>query len=350
MGITIKIALYLLSAVVVSTLFLLFYRRSDRSELLRFLRRLVLYSLPLMGLLGLFLFGYRRVAKQLQGIPMHDQIITSAQNILKKPYHTIIMGNSRTYRGINPDMFDSLTYNFSFDNETFLEQDFKFQYLKQHDRLPKLLVLGVDYFEFSFLSLAMRESYREVFGAAYDSLLNSLSNAQGAEYKPMDNVDDWVNSKMGVFGRGSSQYLDYLRRRLFLGEPMRVPYLKDNGQYIIDPVPDGKEGTFMTRSIEVQPYQKERFEALMAAARNNRVQVVLLMAPCRDIELACYTDQAKKQLDDYFRSFERPDSVWYLNMSAVEGFSVVDFMDDTHLKPQAADRYSRLLNQKLQTL
>lgn len=343
MSIITQIALYVSSAGLISLLFLLFYQKTDKIEILKFLRRLGLYMLPLIVLVGSLMVGIKLMSKKLNGITMNDQIIMSFDNVLKKTYETIIMGNSRTYRGVNPDMMDSTTYNFSFDNETFFEQYFKLQYLDRSNQLPRLLILGVDYFEFSFLSQAMQASYRPYFGEEYNNLLNQLSRNIGVEFAPIDNVDDWFNSKMSeVFGRSTSQYLSYLWRTL-QGSPFEAPCLKANGQYVVRPVPTAVDGEFMTRSSKMEPCQQEKFEQIMAFAKQRQIKVILLMPPCRDIEMDCYTQDVKDNMNIYFKSFERPDSVWYLNMSELENYHVDDYMDGTHLNPIAADKFSRQL-------
>lgn len=348
MSITTQIALYVSLAGVISLLFILFYKKTDKAEILKFLRKLGLYILPLIVLVSSLMAGLKMMSKRLNGITMNDQIAMSFDNVLKKPYKTIIMGNSRTYRGINPDMMDSTTYNFSFDNETFFEQYFKLQYLDKNNRLPQLLILGVDYFEFSFLSQAMQASYSPYFGEQYNSLLNKLAQNKVVEFAPIDNVDDWFNSKMsGAFGRGASQYLSYLWRTI-QGKPFEAPYLKENGQYIVNPVPMAVDGEFMTRSSKMEIYQQEKFEQIVAFAKERQMKVILLMPPCRDIEMDCYTQDVKDNMNRYFSSFERPDSVWYLNMSELRGYGIVNFMDDTHLNPIAADRFSKQLNDTIQ--
>lgn len=350
MSVIFQIALYVIVAAVFVILFLAFYKRNDKKEIVRFLKRLALFAIPLFIIISLLVIDSRRMAPTLNGISMKDQIDSSFSYVTQKPYHTIIMGNSRTYRGVNPEFMDSTTFNFSFDNETFLEQYFKLKYLEANNALPKLIVLGVDYFEFSFLSLAMQESYSKYFGTEYDSLMLSLSNANGAEYGKIETVDDWVNSKMsGAFGRGASQYLHYFARKI-AGNPVQAPYLKSNGQYIINPVPQAYDGEFMTRSSKMQPYQKEKFEQIITFCCDKNIRLVLLMPPCREIELGCYTDESKNQMNSYFKSFEEPERVWYLNLSNLKQYDTKDYMDETHLKPDAADRFSKTLNDTLISL
>ena len=125
MNVVFQVALYLIALGVLVVAFLLLYRREDKKQMMRFLYKLAIYITPLFIVVMLFLVDYRKMAPVLNGISMNDQLEQSFENVLKKPYRTIILGNSRTYRGINPDLIDSSTYNFSFDNETFLEQYFK---------------------------------------------------------------------------------------------------------------------------------------------------------------------------------------------------------------------------------
>lgn len=347
MSIIFQIALYCGITTIVVILFMIFYRGKDKKQINKFVAKLILYALPLVMLIGLFLINFKMMSRVLNGISMENQIITSFGNVIEKPYETIIMGNSRTYRGINPEMMDSTTYNFSFDNETFLEQYYKLIYLEQNKALPKRLILGVDYFEFSFLSQAMRGTYANYFVPQYDSTITELLKDGGKlEFKPIGSVDDWFNDKMSaVFGRGASQYLSHLGRSI-AGQPLQAPYLKDDGQYIILPVPRASDGEFMKRSSEIKEYQRVKFEQIIDFAKQKGIEVILLMPPCREIELKCYTEEFKDSLDNYFSSFE---NVTYLNMSQADDFTTKDYMDDTHLTPKAADRFSVLLYNKIRT-
>lgn len=277
---------------------------------------------------------------------MADQISQSFDKVLTQPNEILIMGNSRTYRGLNPEFISPRCYNFSFDNETFFEQYYKLKYLEQQSITPELLILGVDYFEFSFLSLAMRNSYMPYFDTRYSIELDSLSQSGNQfEFGESENVDDFVNKKMSaVFGRGASQYLSYVYRQL-KEDTLMYPYLKDNGQYIINPVPKAQDGEFLTRSSAVNDYQKDKFEQIVTYCKENKIKLLLLMPPCRDIELQCYTETFKDSLNNYFHSFEDKDNIWYLNLSEQHPYTTADFMDDTHLTPLAADRFSYEIQQ-----
>lgn len=350
MNVVFQVALYLIALGVLVVAFLLLYRREDKKQMMSFLYKLAIYITPLFIVVMLFLVDYRKMAPVLNGISMNDQLEQSFENVLKKPYRTIILGNSRTYRGINPDLIDSSTYNFSFDNETFLEQYFKLKYLERNGHLPRLLILGVDYFEFSFISLAMQGTYSKYFTEDYNSLMSSLSSTEGVEYSKSENIDDWFNTKMSaIFGRGASQYLSYLGRRI-IGEPLSAPYLKENGQYIINPVPKANEGDFMVRPSKVESYQKEKFEQIIDFAKTRGIKIILLMPPCRAVELRCYSEEFKNTMDDYFHSFELIDSIYYLNLSELKGYSTVDYMDETHLTPEASDRFSQTLSDTIKQL
>ena len=74
------------------------------------------------------------------------------------------------------------------------------------------------------------------------------------------------------------------------------------------------------------------------------------MPPCRAVELRCYSEEFKNTMDDYFHSFELTDSIYYLNLSELKGYSTVDYMDETHLTPEASDRFSQTLNDTIKQL
>ena len=339
-----KIAIPIFMATVLIVVFLIFYKGSDRPEIIRFTKRLTVFATPITILLLLIVGGYKLNTDQLNGISMAQQIETSFGQVLNKKYNTIIMGNSRTYRGINPAKMDTLTYNFSFDNETFFEQYYKLLYLESHNSLPKTLILGVDYFEFSFLSGAMQTSYQKFFEPQYIKSYNNYAKDNTIKFQKETKADDYINTRInGYFGRGASMYLNHIWRIKILRQSPQSSYLKTNGQYIINPVPTSSEGTFMTRESNKIDIQVEAFENIIAMCKRLNIKLVILMPPCRDIELACYSHKTKQTFNTYFESFTIKNKIYYINLSNTGRYTYNDYMDQTHLTPIAADKFSTQL-------
>lgn len=318
--------------------FIIFYNKSDKKDFYKFSNRLILCSLPTVIITFVFILFMFSKRNELNGISMSDQLIESFKNSINTKYKTYIFGNSRCYRGIDPEFISNNTFNFAYDNETFFEQYFKLQYLSNNKIIPDTIILGVDYFEFSFVSDAMSNTYAQYFPKEYLSRLNGF-NCDKSSTKNNTNVDDFVNANLSnIFGRSSSQYISHLYDLIVYGK-YKAPFLKKNGQYIINPVPKAKEGDFVKRDTTILDIQKEYFEKIITYSNINNIIVYLVMPPTRDIERFSYNKSFIEKLDRYFISLSNKQNIYYINYYHID-LDLNLFMDDTHLTPDGAIYFS----------
>lgn len=328
--------------------FFLLYRKDDRNEFLYFFWKVGLYSLPIILVVSVYFFTAKEHRSVLNGISMSEQLNQGFHNAVASKTETYILGNSRCYRGLNPDVLGSSVYNFAYDNETFLEQYYKLIYLKKHGNIPSTIILGVDYFEFSFVSVALKDIYKNYFSPDY---LKSTNKFTVKSNNQLSELNNFINSQVAtLFGRSASQYLDFLYYHYVLNEPIQYPYLKDNGQYIISPLPSAKEGDFVKRDSIILDIQKHSFESIVSFAKSHNIKLFLVMPPTRQIERDSYRLEFTKRMDEYFISRCMEGSVYYINYFNDNEFVTADFMDDTHLTPVGADRFSEKLRMDIEVL
>jgi hypothetical protein len=318
--------------------FLFFYKRNDKKEFIKFTKKMVMYALPIFFIVFIYYFAEKPYHELLNGISSSDQLIQSFKNSISSKKSIYIYGNSRCYRGINPYLISKSSFNFSYDNETFLEQYFKIEYLRNHKIIPDTIILGVDYFEFSFVSTAMSDIYKRYFTPEYLHSIDRFNQNEGSN--KVQGVNEFININLSnLFGRSASQYFYYLYNKTVNRTKMEVPYLKENGQYIINPIPKAGEGDFLKRDTNILNIQRIYFEKILSFSLENNVIVFLVMPPLRNIERRCYKNSFIDEMDKYFISKCKDNRVFYINYFERD-YDLTYFMDDTHLNPSGADKFS----------
>ena len=307
-----------------------------------YFRKIFVFIVPIGLLISVLLVGDSILAKKEYGITMENQIKQQFAAINERKYDTIILGNSRLYRGINPELLDSDCYNFAFDNDSFLECYYKLKYLETIEKLPERVILGVDYFEFSFVSAGMQSTYDDFFNKEYDDILANCSSLSFGGEK--SNFDTQINKKLNIlFISNYYNAISYLYNR-YIKKDKRVSYISELGQYCIYPQPKAKAGDFLTRSSEIMNEQKNAYDKIILFCKENDIKIIQLMLPLRDIELNCYTLETKEKFDNLFIT-----NVYakYISYASESDFTISDFMDDTHLNLNGADKFTKLLNTDL---
>lgn len=307
-----------------------------------YFKRIFIFFAPIGFVLCALMVINSILTKKEYGITMEQQIKQQFDAINEKYYDTIILGNSRLYRGINPELLDGNCYNFAFDNDSFLECYYKLKYLETNEKLPKRIILGVDYFEFSFVSAGMQAAYDAYFDKEYDEIILNCSSLSFDNKKT--DIDDKINKRLNILLiHNYYNAVSYLFNKYILKDN-RVSYVSEYGQYRIYPQPKAKAGDFLTRSSNILEEQKSAYEKIFELCKQNNIAIIQVMLPLRDIEQNCYSEETKLLFNNMFSSNNHSK---YLNYSTNENFSLKDFMDDTHLNLSGADNFTTLLNDDL---
>lgn len=302
------------------------------------------FLLSVAGLIALLYLEYAHlVIRHVMGPPTKEQIRESFENALARKYDLLILGSSRPYRGINPDKLSVPAYNFSHDNDSFNQAFYKLKYLQEQGIKPKYLVLGVDYFSFSFLSDTRNYAYAKYLDAAY---LEDFVKEEGTFFDRAHAFDAKFNAYMGLnFTATVPQFLAGLLKIVTNKNAENLPYLKESGQYIVFGQAKPKDVT--QSKAEILPIQEKYFERLLQACRQNNIQVVMVMLPSRPNELNSFKPEEKEKINQIYQTAAKENNFVYLNYATDSRFTMSDFTDITHLNREAADRFTTILDQDL---
>lgn len=248
-----------------------------------------------------------------------QQVSESFKNAMEREYDVLALGNSRMYRGINPDKFELKTFNFSHDNDTYNQLYYKLKYLLDNGKAFKTVVLGVDFFQFSFISDTRNYAYIKFLDAEYNK--------------------DYPNKPYLL--------LYHLRKlKPVQAEGLRIcksytPYLKENGQFYREgkasPNDKGK------RDIRRKEIQIKYFERILELCTQKKIKVYLLMLPTRENELVNYKPNEIEEFNTFLNNY-LTENIVLLNFTYDSTYNIDDFADITHFTPLAADRFSKQLS------
>ena len=286
-------------------------------KIIKFLIKFCYFIAPLIIVyFGFMYFVVPSILSYNYGPNTEEQITQSFNNALKKDYDLLVLGNSRLYRGVNPERFQIETFNFSHDDDTYIKIFFKLKYLIKNNKDFEYMILGVDYFQFSY----MNDSRNYIYGTYFGEDFLKLYGEKDLDKFKMENLKR-------RFHPVKLKSLTYKKNNIFL---------KQNGQYIKPG--KSKKGQFQKRSAELLPIQREYFEKTLQLAKDNNISVFLLMAPVRDSQMKNYTEYDIQNFQNFINKFSDKYSA-FLNYSRDENYDSSDYTDVTHLTPEAADRF-----------
>ena len=317
------------------------------------LLRLLLFALAVAAL-ALVVEGVARpLWPEAAGPSLQERIDYGFAGVKARRYECVAVGNSRVYRGLNPDRLGLTAFNFAQDDDAFNQIYYKLRYMEDHGVVATTIVIGVDYFQVSFLSDRRNFAYALHFAPAYMDDFErppqeGLGRVVWAALHPIDEAG--FNAFMiRHFTRPAALLLERGLAK-FRGEPPAPPvrvFVKENGQYVVE-APAGPIGP-IERDATRLPIQEHYFEAALEWARRNGVRLFLVMPPLQERELASYAPGVIETFDRWLESRARAHGATYLNFSTHPGFGDGDFADVTHLTADAADRFSELLGDAIRT-
>ena len=304
----------------------------------KFIARILLMVLICSLLIGVYCKAAGFAAKKYNGPTTADQIHMSFDHAVSDDYNCYFLGNSRIYRNINPDCFPSVhAYNFGHDNDSYNQMYYKLLYLMEHKEPIEYLIIGTDYFQFSFLADSRNYVYSNLFPEEYQH-----------DYGDQSRLDIMLEYYKAVWTNKQAAVLSCLK--LILNRPAgeNVSYQKDNGQYSTSGTADPDE--VIDRDYSVLDIQLDYFRKIIAVCEANGIQLYVIMPPLWSGETKLHTDEERKVFDDMIRS-ELSGTAFagnYINYSEENGLSsYTDFIDITHLNAEASDRFSEYISEKI---
>jgi len=325
---------------------------SSSSPVLHFVKKCAILAFPVLILMGLSRYATESIRHAVYGPSLRERMVRAFDLAAQGRYEWLVLGNSRMYRGVNPTFFPRPGFNLSQDDDGFNHAYYKLRYLEERGIQPRIVILGIDYFQFSALSETRLRFYKSYLGASfladYSTNTSSIARVFDEVFTPSLNTD--ANEFASVFFSQTPLSLVKWGAARLRGQPMERRYvLKDNGQYSVD-VELAFEGDFIKRKIIRLPIQEEYFRRVIQWSAERRIPVVLVMPPVRDIELASYDDASVDQFERFLKPFINNHSVFYLNYARDKRFSIREFGDVTHLNPAGADKFSEILSGDLKKL
>ena len=307
------------------------------------MKKLLLKLILLSLLSGFIIYGYcifaTYAAQKYHGRTTADQILMSFHNSVAEKYNCYFLGNSRIYRNINPDMFPLVKgYNFAHDNDSYNQMYYKLLYLLNHGENIDYLFVGTDYFQFSFMSDTRNYIYSTLFPREYSADFPNGRNwlVQKKEYYKTI----WENKQNCL-----DSCFDYMLNK---PEPDHVNYQKKNGQYVVEGMAKGNET--IDRDYSVLDMQYEYFKKILYICEQNDIVLYVIMPPLWEGETRSHTDEERKTFDAMIKDTLSGTPYFnnYINYSEREGLlPFTDFIDITHLTPEASDHYSRYLHEMI---
>ena len=297
--------------------------------------------------LGLAMLAFQqgsvRVLRKAMGPNTASQIDYAFRHLAEEPrMDCVLMGSSRIYRGLNPEKLGGRTFNFAHDGDGFNHVFYKLLYLQRIGKLPPNLVVGIDYFSFATIDPTRRELYRAYFPQQFASDYAAVEPPKERWGQACnDEANAWLDKHFSqvlplVFQAAASS-----------GGPQRA--LSENGQYRVagDPRRPYLRSAFQPfrRNSYRTPMMTGYFERFLALCRQSGVRVALVMPPCNIYEQSAYTCRDKLEFWDYVNG--RCGGCQVLSFETDRSFGLRDFIDSTHLKNEAADRFSERLRSRL---
>jgi hypothetical protein len=283
------------------------------------------------------------------------QIEQSFNNLGKERFDLLFIGNSRLYRGINPDSISAFkAYNFSYDGDSFLQTYYKLKYIEEHKINFKYAVISADYFSFSLLADNSNSNYYHYFNNSYKTICNGelkkipvfksdkkKENSSWRVYKYMDNLNDdfnqWITKNIN---NSAIQFIKGLK-----STNADKPFLKPSGQYIVNS--KAGEEDFLERSSDVYTPLQNYLDSILLHCTKNNIKVFLAMLPTRKNELKNYKHDFQNNIDNFYKSLTDNKNVFYLNYKNDSTYKLEDFSDLTHFSVKGADRFSKQITKDL---
>jgi hypothetical protein len=274
------------------------------------------------------------------------QIDSSFKWALTNDFDLLILGSSRFYRGINPDAFQIPVFNFSHDNDAYNQMYYKLIFLKNHQKAFKYLVLPADYAPFSNISDTRNHLYKKYFDPEY---FNDYIPGKAINGKLIHDINNSFDRFIKIrFSMTFTKFLESIPAFIRKEKPPYIPFMKSNGQYI----KPGKStpDIFVRRDYTSFELQENYFHKILEHCRKENIRVFIVMPPFLDKDLLLYPEENIPFYHEYFNELADSLNTWFLDYTTNTLFSPEDFTGLAHLNENAADRFSELLNERIEEI
>ncbi len=313
--------------------------------------KILLFGILISGIVLLYILNITDIVTRIMGISTEQQIAQSFTNATKLKYDLLILGSSKFYRGVNPENIKAISsFNFSHDNDAFNQMYYKLKYLKEHNALKcKYAIVGVSYLQFSFLTDSRNYAFNKFFDKEYQKDFEIKKDSlPWYSFKPTENkLSEYVTLNI----TNTFPYFILGIKSLIIKTPdSEKSYLKENGQYIVKPITKASPNDKKSYDSNILPVQMKYFENILSFAKENKIKLILVNMPMRDLEINSFNDSTVRYFDNLFKSKADNKSVFYVNFGKYTKFTLDDYVDYTHFNPKGADKFSLMLNDSLKKI
>ncbi len=290
----------------------------------KFICKLIVFLLVSFAVLTIYFVSGAKLATMAYGVSTQEQIVNSFEYAKQKDFNKVFLGNSRVYRGINPDIIDKSTYNFAHDNDSYNQCYYKLVYLLNSGHRIDTLFLGADYFEFGIKSDTRNYVYDKLFDDNY--------------YKDYNEniVDEIIANGKQLFY--NNQLLCFKAFYSILRPNGAKGILRGNGQYIYDS--KASKNDSVKRKMEVLDFQYDYYLELIKMCHKNNINVIVFTMPVRDTEMSSYTKEYISKIHKLIKEPLTKGGI-YVDLSNSEKFKDYHkYTDITHLNSKAADEFT----------
>ncbi|CAN5391840.1 hypothetical protein BH10BAC5_BH10BAC5_11100 [soil metagenome] len=301
----------------------------------KFAIRFLIFSFAAVLLFSLYAVLGTKALEYRNGPGTSEIITRQFNNAITHNSECYVLGNSRSFRGINPEKFSMSTFNFSGNGESYDLMYYKLKFILEHNGKFKYLILGTDFFQFAFNSIDKNWNYGDYFGNEFRSKYPS-ANRFYSYFTFMMGPLQGLNNTLGVFNS---------IRLYLLSKPVKVNRLKDNGQYLQEQ--RLSSDNMVERDDNKLSEQIIYFEKILQTCRENGVEVFITLLPAQSNELKLYENKkVKADFDEFIKSYTN-ECVIYIDNFDLNIFEEKDWLDVNHLTPSGADKYSSELNNEI---
>lgn len=299
----------------------------------RFYRSVLLFVLPI----AMFMGGAEYMVRQ---IPNEYKYKNDWMDQHAKEVETLILGNSHTQTGINPDLLDGNAFNLSISGQDYIYSSFLF--FKWADRLKKLktLIMPVSYFSFYKTphgddSVLLEELYYHLYMKHPFFRYNIAYNIEALYYKPfVSKVGDFMCNKAVKWKSNGWYPLDYSNKTdVWNADRVNKPLAK---KYLADSLKYGNINRNYGYVAEIARFCKKR-----------GIRLVLVSTPQTKEYNNCLNHQQIMRTNGLVERLKREYGIEYYDYREDYSFGEVDFFDQSHLSEFGADKLTKFLIVKL---
>jgi hypothetical protein len=296
----------------------------------KFLQRLLLFALPLVVIWAGIELLYRT-------IPNNYSLKNT--NVVKHytDAEVLILGNSHSFFGINPQYFKSKAFNFSNVSQGLFADELLFnKHIERFGNL-KYLILNVDYFTLSQKDNSSELEWRNYFyeaqmGIETDLVSNFDLKKYSLAFAPPFKVT--VNSVQDYFLKGT------------LAECNSTGWAAKQG---VGPDNSPRMGIIIAKKHEDGSVDFNnniaRLKRIIQKCKSKNIHVILVTMPVTSYYAA---EVNKSKLEKIFKVCGALDSgydnVQYINLFQDRRFNNSDFYDTDHLNTNGAKKCSKIIN------